>query len=55
MALLHIELERENLSARGFHKVLRLAWSIADLSKNQTPTKENVQKAIAMRMGSDLL
>ncbi len=55
MALLHIQLEKENLSARGFHKVLRLAWSIADSEGHATPTKPDVEKAISLRMGSDLL
>ncbi|MEJ0014839.1 MAG: ATP-binding protein [Actinomycetota bacterium] len=32
MAFLHAEFEDERLSARGYHKVLRLAWTIADRS-----------------------
>ena len=55
MALLHIHLEKENLSARGFHKVLRLAWSIADSANHPTPTKLDVEKAISLRMGADLI
>jgi magnesium chelatase family protein len=55
MALLHIQLEKESLSARGFHKVLRVAWSIADSEGHSTPTKDDVEKAITLRMGSDLL
>lgn len=55
MALLHIEVEKENLSARGFHKVLRLAWSIADSRQHEIPSKADVEKAISLRMGADLL
>ena len=55
MALLHIQLEKESLSARGFHKVLRVAWSIADSEGHSTPTKDDVEKAITLRMGADLL
>lgn len=54
MALLHIQLEKENLSARGFHKVLRLAWSIADSHAHEIPLKADVEMAISLRMGADL-
>jgi magnesium chelatase family protein len=54
MALLHIELEKERLSARGFHKVLRLAWSIADSQQHEIPIKTDVEKAISLRMGAEL-
>ncbi len=54
MALLHIELEKERLSARGFHKVLRLAWSIADSQQHEIPIKADVEKAISLRMGAEL-
>jgi magnesium chelatase family protein len=54
MALLHIELEKERLSARGFHKVLRLAWSIADSQQHEIPIKADVEKAISLRMGTEL-
>jgi magnesium chelatase family protein len=55
MSLLHIQLEKENLSARGFHKVLRLAWSIADSQQHEVPIKADVERAISLRMGADLL
>jgi len=54
MALLHIQLEKENLSARGFHKVLRLAWSIADSHQHEVPNKADVEQAISLRMGAEL-
>ena len=54
MAVLHQELDKENLSARGFHKVLRLAWSIADSRFNDLPLKDDVQTAISMRMGTEI-
>lgn len=54
MALLHIQLEKENLSARGFHKVLRLAWSIADSHQHEIPNKDDVEKAISLRMGAEI-
>ncbi|CAB4895097.1 unannotated protein [freshwater metagenome] len=53
MNILHQELDLERLSARGFHKVLRVAWSIADLSGHSTPTSVDVQEALAMRSGME--
>jgi magnesium chelatase family protein len=55
MSLLHIQLEKEQLSARGFHKVLRLAWSIADSEQHKIPIKADVERAISLRMGADLI
>lgn len=42
---------RGELSARGVDKVLRLAWSLADLTGHDVPTKENLGSALAMRRG----
>jgi magnesium chelatase family protein len=41
------------LSARGFHKVLRLGWSIADYRRNIRPTLEDIQKAFHLRQGME--
>ena len=54
MTLLHNELDSERLSARGFHKVLRVAWSIADAAGHSRPTKNDVEQAIVMREGTFL-
>jgi magnesium chelatase family protein len=54
MSLLHSEMDRENLTARGFHKVLRLSWSIADLAEHDLPLLEDVQRALSLRDGMDL-
>jgi len=54
MTLLHNELDSERLSARGFHKVLRVAWSIADGAGHSRPTKDDVEQAIVMREGTFL-
>jgi len=55
MAFLHAELDSERLSARGFHKVLRLAWSVADQRGHIIPTKEDVETAYQLREGMELL
>lgn len=51
MALLHSLLDSESISARGFHRILRLSWSIADLSGVETPGTDQVEAAISLRNG----
>jgi magnesium chelatase family protein len=45
---------RGQLSARGVDKVLRLAWTIADLAGAQVPVADHLHTALAMRRGEDL-
>jgi magnesium chelatase family protein len=40
------------LSARGFLRVLRLAWTLADLAGRARPTGEDVDTALGLRMGT---
>jgi magnesium chelatase family protein len=54
MSFLHQELDSERLSARGFHKVLRLAWSVADQLGHTIPTKEDAESAYILREGMEL-
>jgi magnesium chelatase family protein len=49
MNILHSEIDRENISARGFHRVLRLAWSIADSEGHDRPTSEDIKRALDLR------
>lgn len=51
LSLLHEEVEKERVSARGFHKIQRLAWSFADLYEHDRPTRSDVMEAIALREG----
>ncbi|WP_433296946.1 YifB family Mg chelatase-like AAA ATPase [Actinoplanes sp. CA-030573] len=39
------------LSARGFDRVLRLGWTIADLDGREVPTRADIGEAIQLRMG----
>jgi magnesium chelatase family protein len=41
------------ISARGFHRILRLAWTFADLGGSSSPGLDEVDRAFAMR--SDFL
>jgi magnesium chelatase family protein len=45
-------LDRGQLSMRAYDRCLRLAWTIADLAGNQSPTTEDVTQALYFR-GSD--
>ncbi len=44
-------LEQGSLSARGFDRVLRLAWTIADLGGRDVPDAEAVSEALFFRTG----
>lgn len=55
MAFLHAELDHERLSARGYHKVLRTSWSIADRRGSTIPGLQDVQDAHRLREGSQIL
>jgi magnesium chelatase family protein len=44
-------LEQGSLSARGFDRVLRIAWTIADLSGHTTPDTEDLAEALYFRTG----
>jgi magnesium chelatase family protein len=48
---LRAALDRGLLSARGFDRVLRLAWTISDLDGSERPTRPEVGEAIQLRMG----
>jgi magnesium chelatase family protein len=50
-AALRIGLDRGFLSARGFDRILRLAWTIADLDGRDRPTATEVNEAAQLRMG----
>ncbi|MFC7275168.1 YifB family Mg chelatase-like AAA ATPase [Paractinoplanes rhizophilus] len=48
---LRAALDRGLLSARGFDRVLRLAWTVADLDGRDRPGKAEIDEAIQLRMG----
>ena len=54
MNFLHDELDKERLTARGLHKIIRLAWTLADLNGNEIPRLDDVKLAHRMREGSDV-
>jgi len=52
--LLDAAVARGRLSARGVDKVLRLAWTIADLAGDSRPMRQQLHTALAMRRGEEV-
>ena len=51
MNFLHAELDREGITARGLHKIMRTAWSLADLLGHNRPTLADTEQAYLLREG----
>ena len=51
-ALLNMVAERFHLSARGYHRVLRVARTIADLDGSETVRKPHLAEAVSFRLGN---
>lgn len=51
MSTLHSLLDREEISARGFHRILRTSWSIADRDEKDRPGVEEIERALELRSG----
>ena len=51
MTYLHTLIDEEKITARGFHKVLRTAWSVADLRELPRPGLPEVKRALELREG----
>ncbi len=45
------EMERGLLTARGLDRVLRVAWTVADLAGEDAPRREDVARALHLRTG----
>ncbi|EST39164.1 hypothetical protein N566_03480 [Streptomycetaceae bacterium MP113-05] len=45
------DMDRGLLTARGLDRVLRVAWTVADLAGHDRPTREDVDRALEMRTG----
>ncbi|WP_299958111.1 YifB family Mg chelatase-like AAA ATPase [uncultured Modestobacter sp.] len=50
LSLAERALERGSLSVRGFDRVLRVAWTVADLAGHSVPTADDVAEALGMRL-----
>ncbi|MDO5534183.1 MAG: YifB family Mg chelatase-like AAA ATPase [Propionibacteriaceae bacterium] len=54
LSLVDTAVARGQLSARGVDKVMRIAWSIADLAGVDRPRHQDVSLALALRRGDEL-
>ena len=54
MSFLHDELEREHITARGLHKIVRVSWTLSDLHGHALPTLADVKQAHSIRGGVEL-
>ena len=54
MNFLHDELDKEHITARGLHKIIRVSWTLADIKGHGVPTLDDVQMAHTLRGGSEL-
>lgn len=54
MSTLHNLIDREEITARGFHKLLRITWSIADLREVPVPGIAELETAITLRSAIEL-
>ena len=54
MNFLHDELDKEHITARGLHKIIRVSWTLADINGHGIPTLDDVHKAHVLRGGSEL-
>jgi magnesium chelatase family protein len=53
MSALHTLMDKEEITARGFHKLIRLAWTIADLRGISTPGLDELDIALNLRSQSE--
>ena len=54
MNFLHDELDKEHITARGLHKIIRVSWTLADIHGHDIPTLEDVVQAHELRGGIEL-
>jgi magnesium chelatase family protein len=51
MNFLHDELDKEKITARGLHKIIRASWTIADLKGLESPSLAEVVESHRLREG----
>lgn len=54
LSLLFQALDDEEITVRGFHRIQRVAWSIADLREEDVPTRATVDRALALHVREKL-
>jgi magnesium chelatase family protein len=51
MNFLHEQLDKERITARGLHKIIRTSWTISDLKEIDRPTLTEVEESFKLREG----
>lgn len=54
MAQLHNLIDKEEITARSFHKLLRICWTIADLRGVTTPGADELETALNLRSAAEI-
>jgi magnesium chelatase family protein len=55
MAMLDSAVANGALSARGVDKVLKIAWTVADLMGADRPNGDHLSVALALRQGEEIV
>lgn len=50
LSLLYRALDSEEITVRGLHRIQRVAWSIADLKSEPSPSRASVERALALHL-----
>jgi magnesium chelatase family protein len=53
LADLRLDLDRGRSSTRGIDRVLKVAWTLADLAGHDQPTRDDVETARSLRFGGE--
>ncbi len=46
------ELRRGSVTVRGVDRIMRIAWTVADLAGHDRPTRSDVMRAVGLRLGT---
>jgi magnesium chelatase family protein len=55
LAVLKLEVDRHRLSTRGIDRVLKVAWTVADLAGHDVPTLDDVETARELRQADEAI
>jgi magnesium chelatase family protein len=50
LGVLYRALDAEEITVRGLHRIQRVAWSIADLNDEPTPSRSSIDRALALHL-----
>ena len=50
LSVLYRALDAEEITVRGLHRIQRVAWSIADLNNERSPSRTSIDRALALHL-----